>query len=107
MTFMQPTTKYLRQRWVSHRVDPEYFGSANFGRGQEALEAEFDAWLAERDRQTAERAHDEGFMEALDYYRVDDHVSDGPQGNPYRASETEPPMCSECGAPLSHCGCEL
>lgn len=65
----------------------------------------FELWLAERDRQTAERAHDEGFMEALDYYRVDEHVSDGPKMNPYRASEERPPMCSECGAPLSLCGC--
>src|SRR5690606_4027293 len=41
-----PTTDQVRQAWRLYRLS-DFFGKANYGRGTDALNAEFDHWLAE------------------------------------------------------------
>lgn len=70
-----PTTREVRAA----------FGAIFIESRREQAYAEFDRWLAEHDRQVAERAWGEGAKAQADAYGME--VDTGP--NPYRAAKGE------------------
>ncbi|UXO93877.1 hypothetical protein Pan2_58 [Pseudanabaena phage Pan2] len=62
MTEYTPTTEEVREAFVSHGESAWFPTADSYDEWKDAggAEGEFDRWLAERDRQVAERAWDEG-----------------------------------------------
>lgn len=76
MSDYTPTTGQVERAWVSHRLNPDYFGSENFGRGS-AIAAEFDRWLNDVRADTWKQ----GAMAAIGRSVPPSMILDG---NPYR-----------------------
>lgn len=73
MTEYTPTTETVRYAYAAHKA---HYGGE---RGYQKQATEFDRWLAERDRQVAERAWERGWLDEP-YKRIDE--------NPYRKEAT-------------------
>lgn len=74
-----PTTDALRDLWVDHLLDPlpRHEGIALVP----LVQAAFDQWLAERDREVAARAWDKGYAFACNNGLL---LADDYDPNPYR-----------------------
>ena len=81
MSEYTPTTARVRDSYTPHRA--VFLRGKSWYPDREASEeeasAEFDRWLAERDRQVAERAWDEGYGS--------DEECHTPRRNPYRKEQ--------------------
>lgn len=87
MTEYTPTTEEVRHRYGRDTAD-------DVGMFEVKAHAEFDRWLAERDRQVAERAWAEGYRQGWGDRHDDFHAGYVPSGfeqdtlNPYRKEAT-------------------
>lgn len=82
-----PTTEKVADAWAS-RYDGEHASAS--GEERRGYEAEFARWLAEHDRQVAERAWDEGARwAAVECGAIDDERQAwiAPGDNPYAKGE--------------------
>lgn len=80
-----PTTERVRQRWLeAYEYERDMPGKIRVRYPDEVL-AQFDCWLAEHDRQVAERAWDEGFDAGRDDLGAAAvAIEHGEDENPYR-----------------------